>query len=148
MNLGGNILGGNGSKFLLEDANGNKIAHVMINSPLAQILNSVLEGQLPNQVPSSSYNITNMDGTEVIAKIGTVRNRIQGIQWGPSYATFVLEICGKSIPTLTLIEFAIAVDHLFSSTPTSSFGMPGTPFKGPGMPPSGIGGGGGMKINF
>jgi uncharacterized protein YxjI len=148
MNLAGNLLGGNGRKFLLEDANGNKIAHVAVTSPLAQILDSALGGQLPNQVSNSSFNVTNMDESEVIAKIGTVRKRIQGIQFGPNYATFILEITGKSVPSLTLIEFAIAVDHLFSSTSNTSFGAPGAPFRNPGMPPSGMGGGGGMKINF
>jgi hypothetical protein len=130
-----------GKKFLLEDKDGKKIAHITITSPLAG-LTELLEGQTPAAV--SGYEIKSIDDSTVIARIGIQRGMIPR----PGYGNFVLELVDKSISTLTLIEFAIAVDHLYSSAPAqrrSGFQMGGMPG---GFGGTGGFGGGNIKIGI
>ncbi len=126
-------------KFVLEDGNGNKIAHLTLTSPLMG-LGQLLEGQKVSAL--SGYDITGADESTVIAKINMQQSAPAWM--GQSFVNFVLQIVDKSITTLLLIEFAIAVDHFSMSSYTSNqYGSP--TFGGRG----GFGGGGGMSgVNF
>ena len=133
-------------KFELKDASGNKIAHLEITSPLMSIV-QIVEGKQAGAV--TGYDVVGADGTTPIAKIGMQSSATGWI--GRNMANFVLQIIDKSVPTLLLIEFAVAVDHLYmySSMNTRTFGMGGgMGMGGPGM--GGFGGGrpGGFSIGI
>ena len=105
--------------FMLEDAQGAKLAHVSISSPLAQIIRGIEQGQGLKeslvQGAGMTYDVTSIDGTKVIAKMGMVRQQNYGVHFGNNMASFVINIIDKSISTLLLVEFAIAVDHIYSA---------------------------------
>ncbi len=127
-----NIIGTGGEKkYLLQDPNGNKIAHLTITSPLA-VLTELLKGD--TTALKASYEIMSADDSKVIAKVDRqMPARTSG--WVTSNtANFILQIVDKSVPTLALIEFAIAVDSLYGASGTSSTHF--TPM-GPGGPPKG-----------
>ncbi len=107
--------------YVLEDANGNKIARVKINSPLAQIFDKLQQGEgLEKSIAdgiNNTYDVTSMDGTKIIAKIARVMNMGSTgiVRFGYNYASFVLNILDNSVSKIALIEFVIAIDHLYSS---------------------------------
>ena len=139
-------LGGKKS-FMLEDAQGAKLAHVSISSPLAQVFQGLEQGQGLEkslvQGAGMAYDVTSIDGTKVIAKMGMVWQQNYGVRFGNNVASFVINIIDRSVSTLLLIEFAIAVDHLYSAAQMSNtnrnFGN---------TPPGFGGGGGGFGIKF
>lgn len=138
INLAGSIMGG-GKKFVLQDASGKEIASVQLMQSLAVMFDALQGGN----APGLSNEITSPDGSRSLGKLGASRNvNYQGLASLLSrYSSFVLQITDKSVPRLALLEFAIAVDHLYSSSGRSggiSFG------------PAGFGGGtlGGMNIKL
>lgn len=126
---------------MLQDVKGEKVAKVSITSPLA-MLTQVLEGNTSSM--TGSYDIMKADDSASIAKIS--RQLPQRTSVFMQMANFVLSITvAGAVPTLTLVEFTIAVDHLYSSSSTvrrSGFGV------GPGNIGPGGFGGGGMNIRF
>ncbi len=109
-------------KFDLKDASGNRIAHLELTSPLMTIV-QVVEGKQAGAV--TGYDITGADESTVIAKVSLQSSAMGWI--GRNMANFVLQIMDKSVSALLLIEFAIAVDHLYmnSSMNTRTFGVGG-----------------------
>jgi hypothetical protein len=134
-----------GAKFSLFGSDGNKLAAAALNFPLL----ALMEGKLENL----GYDITTPDESVSLAKIailfpgmGYSNNAIDaGIAMQNS--RFVLQITDKRISTLMLLEFAIAIDHLFHSSAgpgVVNFG----PVGGTGFGNPGFGGPGGGGISF
>lgn len=148
MNIASAALGGPRT-FLLEDAQGNKLVHVQISSPLAQIFQGLEHGEgLEKSIVAGanmSYDVTSIDGTKTIAKIGIISQRNSGVNFGPNLASFVLNIMDKSVSTLALLEFVIAVDHLYTSAQMQPGNRFGNQLGGAG---AGINTGGGFNIKM
>ena len=139
VNLAGSIMGG-AKKFVLQDASGNEIASVQLTQSLAMMFETI-SGNAPNM----SSEITSADGSKSIGRLGVSRsvNYSALASLLSRFSSFTLQITDKSISKLALIEFAIAVDHLYSSTGSRGMGMPGgMSFGAPGF------GGGGMNIKL
>ena len=149
LNVSMSTMGGGTKTFVLEDSNKQKIAKVSITSPLARLVEGIEHGESLQggvvqgvvQAGSREYEITSMDGTVTYAKIGIVRTSSPTmITIGRNRASYVLNIIDKTIPALVLIEFTIAVDHLYSSTHAAVHHV-GPGFAGPGHEERKIGGG-------
>jgi hypothetical protein len=111
INIAGNVIAG-AQTFLLEDADKNKIATLTLTAPLMQLFTSLIKKEQPNTIS----NIVSMDGSKTIAQVGFQQSTSIRFTPNPNYAIFVLSIQDKTTPTLLLIEFAIAVEHLYTSS--------------------------------
>ncbi len=142
MNIAGSLTGAE-KVFSLQDAKGNKVATLKISSPLA-MLTAVLQSH--STAPLMAYDVMSTDGSATIAKIS---RQIPQAMVQNGQANFVLQIIAAgSIPALALVEFTIAVDHLYGSSNSQMGGMnigQGVGFGGGGG--TGFGGSGfGIKL--
>ena len=126
INIAGGLLN-NTKNFALQDAAGNKIAQVKLTGPLA-ILTEMLKGE----APSAGNDITTPDGSKVIGKLATQMGNLTYLNQRPA---FVLQVTDNSISKLALLEFAIAVDHLYSSAQYMSNNRPAAGGFGGNRPP-------------
>ncbi len=127
-----------GKSFLLNDKDGKKLAHVTLTRPLA-MAEEVLQGQAP-QSATMGFEIKNSDDSVIFAKISIQKQAKTSFVARAGYANFVLEVNDKSISTLLLLEFSIAIDHLYSTSirgPSMGLGKGGLSNI-----PGGFGGGG------
>lgn len=138
MNITASLTGGT-KVFDLQDSSGNKVASVSVKSPLA-ILTQVLGGNTSSL--TNAYDILATDGTTSIAKISRQMPPRTGIVV-QNMANFVLQISAAgSIPVLALVEFTVAVDHLYSSSSNVQRGVGMGMGNMGGIGPGGFGGGG------
>ncbi len=93
-------------KFVLQDANGNKIASLAIPSPLAAVTQIITGMQT-----GTGYDITGADESTVIAKVS-----VQGADARSTkskMASIKIQIINKNLPVLIIMELAIAIDNFY-----------------------------------